>query len=419
MLVQAIRLVGASAAAWLIIAGGGARAVAQAPATPTSPPRWVRHHLVVENIRHVRVDTSGWVWVRMPGSGGGTSDLVLGIGPNGRPQVQGMLGNVIAKRADAIRRQGDLADFWAVDLDGRVWVGPSYFDGRSWTVVDRGGARELGTLRYDGRAAVDAKGLAWAPYIATPQCPGADPCDLRGLRAFDAKGLRDAITFEPMREADAYGVADVHLVPFSEASPQSPTRKSPLAAAARTGLYTLPDPKPLPYPFLGPPASPTDLRNAGYATAAARHPDGRLVVLTWVEIQTRDGAEARVFANPFTEGKGWGESEDWTLESPLVEGRAKGVRLVALAFAPDRGLGGEELWAASSAGEVGRRLDGAWGPHFTAGEIGLPAKARVRDVAVGADGTVWLATSDGLFSFGAIEPIGLPGRVALPLVVRR
>lgn len=397
------------ARSWLPSAGGFPVAHADPDA-----PRWVHHDLGSPNVSDVAVDAGGAVWLRLGGARRLPTDLVIGIGRNGRPQLRAALTDVVAGRFEIIRRQGSLTDYWAVDAGGRVWIGPAFFDGRAWTALDQDSVSAAGTLRYDYRAAADAQGQAWVPWIVFPNCPSPEPCDQRGLRAFDAKGQQDDVAFAPVYEADAWGIADVHFLPAAGAVP---AERLPLYAAARAAFYRLPDGGEN-YPFLGPPLSPTQLRNAGYATAAARRPDGRVQVITWVELQKPEAVEYRILANTWTDGQGWETPEDWT-DSPLVAGNARGLRLVATAWSPVTGAADQAaLWAASSAGGVARQVGGKWDLAFDAKEIGLAPGAHIRDLAVGLDGTVWLATDRGVFTYGEMAPIPPPVRVYLPAVVR-
>jgi len=386
-------------------------AQAQAPEA-----RWSRHPFVQRAVRAVEVDGAGVVWARSAGSGG-ASDAVVAIGADGRTRYRGPLEALIETRFETVRRLGSVADLWAVDPGGRVWLGPRFHDGSAWTVVARDGDGPLGRLRYDGRAFADADGQAWVPFTATRTCPGLDPCDLRGLRAFTAAGQRSEIMLGPAYEADGWGVADVHLQGAGDGSAGFAAR-----AASRLALYLLPAIEPIPYPFLGPPANPGDLRNAGYATAAAGRPDGRLQVFTWVELQLPEGAQYRIFANTWhggTTNPGWGDPEDLA-DCPLVGGGARDVRIVAAAWGrAAAGAQGEALWLASSAGGVAQRRDGRWPLAFTAREIGLGATARIRDLAVGPDGTLWLAADDGLYAYGSLELEESTWRVHFPLAVAR
>jgi len=397
----------------LILLAGASLAVPRPALAAPDAPRWVRHELIHPEVSDVAVDAAGAVWVRSGGARRAANDLVLGISRTGRPQVQGSVTTVVAGRFEIIRRQGDLADFWAVDGQGRAWVGPTFYNGRVWTVVDRDTEAPVGALQYDYRTAADPTGLAWVPFIAYPSCPSPEPCDRRGLRAFDARGQANGIVFEPMYEADAWKVADVHLVAAAPGG-TDPTAKPTLFAAARTAFYRLPANEGVSYPLLGPPSSPAQLRNAGYATAAARRPDGRAQVITWVELQRPEAVDYRIFANTWTDGQGWDSPEDWT-EAPLVGGDAKSLRIVAAAWSPVLGAADQAaLWVASSSGGVARRTGGKWVLLFGAEDVGLPDGARIRALAIGWDGTVWLASDTGLYTYGEIAPMPPPARVYLP-----
>ncbi len=410
----ALAVLGALAGAVALPVGAGPVPAVAAPAAQ----RWVRHELINPNVWDVAVDASGAIWARMGGTRRGPSDLVIGIARNGRPQVQSTLTDVVAGRFDAIRRQGDLPDFWSVDKDNQIWIGPSFYNGRTWTVVDRDMTGAAGMLRYDYRALADASGLAWVPYAVFPACPGPDPCDQRGLRALDAKGQQASLLVTPLYEADAWGVADLRFV-LAAGSGATPNQRPVPFAVARAALYRLPDTAPVSYPFLGPPSGPSQLRNAGYATAAARRPDGRLHVLTWVELQKPEGVEQRIFANTWTEGQGWDTPEDWT-DSPLVAGNAKAVRLIAAAWSPGSPAAEQPvLWVAASSGSVARQRGGKWDLVFGANDIGLPPQSQIRDLAVGLDSTLWMATDAGLFSYGEIGQIPPPARAYLPAVGKR
>ncbi|RIL12269.1 hypothetical protein DCC79_02070 [bacterium] len=400
----------------LAVLGSFAGVGTTSPSLAGAAPRWVRHPVAGRAVVDVAVDAGGGVWARAlaaPGSGWRSlGDPVVGIDKGGKVRARGTLSTIVAQGHTGVVRTGTVEDLWAVDGAGRVWVGARFHDGARWTVVGRDESGPDGATRLEARAILDGTGAAWVPFATASACPGTDPCDARGLAGFDARGRLGSVTFEPLYEADAFGLADVHLRAGNAAAPW---------AAARARIYALPETTGTPYPLLGPPPNPGDLRNAGYAGAAARRADGGLDVFTWVERQVQTGVTYHVFRNRLDPDGSW-EAPDDLSAGPLFEGRVKTTRPAAAAWSPPDAAGGAPaaLWLASSAGEVARWRDGVWDVRFTGPEIGLTAGARIRDLAVGPDGTLWLAADDGLHSYGALDPIeGEDRRVLLPYVAAR
>lgn len=417
---------GRSAARWetarLTLVFAGLLAGLSAGGGPTrqpvhAAPRWVRHPIADRGVIDVGIDARGTLWARslaVPDTRWRTvNDRLIGIDAHGKVQARGTIASIVERSHAGVVRAGTVDDVWAVDGAGRAWVGARFHDGSRWTVVGRDEIDPDGATRLEARAIVAADGLAWVPFTTAQACPGADPCDARGLAAFDGRGRRGGLTFEPAYEADAFGLADVHLL--------KPTADIAPAAVGRMRLYVLPDTIGVAHPLLGPPADPGGLRNAGYAGAASRRADGTLDIFTWVELQAPEGVSHHVFRNRWQPSAGWDVPDDLSA-SPLFEGQTRNVRPSAAAWSPAVPGEGESptLWLASSGGGVARWRDGVWDARFEAADIGLPARSRIRDLAVGLDGTLWLAADDGLYSYGELDPIAVAEwRACLPYVAAR
>jgi hypothetical protein len=173
---------------------------------------------------------------------------------------------------------------------------------------------------------------------------------------------------------------------------------------SQQALYVLPNVEPVAYPHLGE-ASGGQLRNAGYASAAALGPDGRLRVFTWVEERQPPPSRElsyHVYANTWT-GAGW-EVEDLTA-SPLFGGDVRDDRVTAATYCADGAL-----WLTTSSGAVaGKHTDASW---ELAAPSGTEQFADIVDAACDGAGTLWFATEQGLWQ-GAI---GVPFPVFAPFV---
>jgi hypothetical protein len=379
-----------------------APATATVPATPFIPVvtrepgrAWVRQSgdaspLPASELRAVAVDGDGTVWWRVAGAPG-TADQVVTRQADGTWQAEGTLAEAVARHAEAIRRQGSLDGFWAVDPVGRIWIGPLYFQGGEWTIAAQDEEQSVGGQSYEDRAVVDATGRVWVPFQNTGPCPGLTACPAAGLRSMAVDDQpADSILFDPLPEADEYGLPSAFLVAGR--------------AAARRALHDLPEPAAVPYPELvdpaaqaGPPAGGVPRRNAGYATAATIRPDGRLQTFTWIEEDRGAGVAYRLAANTWN-GTGWDPPEDLG-DGPLTPAGARFVRLVAAEHDP-----AGTLWLASSDGALALRRDGRWLDVFPAAELGLAPGERIRDITFGPDGAVWLATTAGGLTYAPPAP---------------
>ena len=116
-------------------------------------------------------------------------------------------------------------------------------------------------------------------------------------------------------------------------------------------------PSRIPYPYL------EDLgdaqRNAGYATSSTVDPEGRPVVVTWIEEHVGEAPRTlqwRILANTWmgVEGSEWVTQSLGT--SPIFAAGLEFLRGTAVAYGPDGAL-----WLGSSEGEVAVWRDGALG----------------------------------------------------------
>lgn len=399
---------------------------------PTRDPRrkWMRHShgdsiLPADHVRFVALgpDGSTWIRVRMAGD---APDPIVEVDRNGSWHAYSGLKDVVEKKLAAIRRFGVMRNFVAMDQAGRAWIGPEYFNGQKWTTVAMDDEQVGGGMRLGKRALTDPSDQAWVPSASSVDCLRPEGCAATGMRAYTADGeMKSSVLFDPAPEAGEYGIADVHLVPGTNGPMASrellgggilPQIQQPARlwgarqgtgtsawAVARRALYQVPATDPIYYPHLG--LTPDERRNAGYATAAALRPDGRLQVFTWVELHSGRTLAHKILANTWT-ASGW-EVEDLT-DSPLFGGSVEFVRAVAAAYAGDG-----SLWIASSTGDLGMRLNSDW-DVFTPDDSPLPQGGGINDIVVGPDGSVWIATDAGLLFYG-IPGAPLPrGRVYLP-----
>ncbi len=399
--------------------------------TPDVLRKWTRFTpqnslLQVPHTRYAEAGQDGYVWLRLPRPEGGP-DYVVVVHPELPWRRFDNLRDAVEAESDSIWDQGSLRDMWAVDQTGHVWTGPEFYDGQTWTVVAESAASTGATLEHDSRALTFGDAEAAVPFSTSIECPPPSLCHYDGLRGYTiGHDVVFDVRFDGAPEAGRYSLADVHLVPsvrrpaaglslntgakglarlLDQQSPDQGT-SGPAYAVARKGLYVLPDTAPVPYPLLEEPPSPGGplARNAGYATAATLRPDGRLEVFTWVEKHSlppsRD-VSWLVLANTWT-GSDW-EVVDLTT-SPMFGGDVRYERIVASVYCSDG-----SLWLGSSSGTVAaRHTDGSW--EITGDELPLDDQERITDIACGTDGTVWLATENGLLGGMVVisQPIYAP-----------
>ncbi len=369
-------------------------------------------------MKYVEVGADSGIWLRVP-QGERLPDKVVRILASRPWQVYDGQRPAVEGNVDLIRRQGTLRDFWAVDdeppvAQRRVWVGPSYYDGTRWTDVATDEAQPGGgTFRHEQRVLIDPLGQAAVPFRVEVDCQNAVPCGETGLRGYRTDGPPAYdLRFTTSTDAGEFGLETLHLVPGQRpgtfvASTSSPRAAAPAQsgeawAVSQTALYVLPGPDPIEYPFL---ESDAELRNAGYATAAALMPDGRLMVFTWVEAHVPPPARDvtyHVYANTWT-GAGW-DTEDLT-GSPLFNGDARYDRITAAAFCA--GTDGA-LWLSTFAGAVAaRHTDNTWEVAAPAGDAQFSG---IVDTACDGEGTLWMATENGLLqgTVGIAVPVYAP-----------
>jgi hypothetical protein len=312
---------------------------------------------------------------------------------------------------------GTLKDFWAVDSP-RIRVGPRIYDTRTgiWTDLAKDETQPGGgQIRFDQRVVIDPDGNSAVPFQVSTECPLPTGCDDAGVRGYGLDGgVKYDLRFGQQPEAGSLGVEVVHMVPgigsgtFALPSGRSaaPAQAGQPYAVSQGALYVLPNSTAVPYPHLEePPAGSGTLRNAGFASAATLRPDGRLLVFTWVEQHapppSRD-VTYNVYANTWT-GSGW-EVDDLT-SSPLFNGDARDDRVTAATYCGDG-----TLWASSAAGTLaGRHADSTW-------ELAVPdpgiSFTDISDAACDVEGTLWMATEDGLLK----GTLGVPFPVFAPIV---
>ncbi len=380
-------------------------------AKPTRDPskRWLsldssNSILPFNRARFVAVDRQGTVWLRVRNPRGGP-DAVIAARSKDTWRRFASLKDAALRNLATVRDQGFLEDFWAVDRRGRIWIGPEYFDGIRWKTVATDDRHVGGTVRHSRQVVLDADDRAWVPFSTSSECPNPDLCRAEGLRSYGTSGnLGLDVFFEPAPEAGRYGVPEFFLT-------AAPTGQA--WAVSRRALYVLPIRNPVRYPFLGSLFEQPAGRNAGYATAATLRPDGRLQVFSWVEQHTRDRfgrriLDYRVFGNTWN-GDDWLEPEDLT-HAPMFVGGVAFDRIVTASYAPNG-----QLWVATSSGKVGvRDASGAWVDLFGPTDSPLAAGQVINDLALGPDGTVWVATDDGLMVYGNVDTPAAAWVIFLP-----
>jgi len=346
--------------------------------------------LPADAIRFVEMAPDGTLWLRGYDAADTTrADWVAALDQAGGWRVFPTLPAAVEEVAAAGTSRASLPDLWVVDDAGRMWIGADFYVAGAWRRADTGSA----DLRLASRALLDPSGGVWVPFN---ECPQPDRCDAEGLAGFAASAtLEQVIRPDPAPEAGQYGVADLHLIGMPSYHPGTPRAAW---IVARRDLYLPPDTAAVAYPLLDRPAPP-DPRNAGYATAAALSPDGRLTVVTWVEVHGEQDVVHRVLANTWLGGS-WSDPVDLT-DAPLFAAGAEFLRPVAMALVSPVGAAAAEptLWLASSAGEIAVRRGQRWVAHFTAEALGLPHPNGIRDLCAGSAGRVYAATDHGLLVF--------------------
>jgi hypothetical protein len=393
---QATQTPGASATP-----GPGETATPEAPGDAPLGLAWGR--TLDGDARFVEVDANARAWFRLADPGGGEDGVA--VASLRRPVQQWAdLETVVEDRHEEVLRLGTLRDFFAVDPAARrVWVGARYWVDGSWTTVSRDPSGVGGGLRHASRAVLDGESRAGVPWQAVVDCPTPGGCVEHGLDRFTAEGEIDAeIRFEPAPGAERDELLASHLLPLLDQTGQA-------WVVGRRAMVPLADLEaPLAYPPL---ADENGAPNAGYVTAATRRPDGAPLVFLWVERRDRPTLVHELSAIAWV-ADGWVEAlpADVLTAAPFLSGDPSFDRVVAAAF-DEAG----RLWLAGNTGGVGvwSMEEQAWLARWSAAELGLPPDARIRDLAVGADGAVWLATSAG--AWAGARPV--VGTLYLPIVL--
>ncbi|MCB0216493.1 MAG: hypothetical protein KDH92_07655 [Chloroflexi bacterium] len=376
--------------------------------------------------------TDGTIWLRLRGRAG--RERIVRIAPDGSTQAFDGLADLFERAAALARRAGSLPGLWSIDPAGRLWIGARYLEATGLRVLARDQAAPDGGMQLLDRVLLDRAGRAWVPRRAEVDCGRPGACAMTSLIAFDERGrLGLGIDLAPARPEGRGALRDAALLgspgggpsvvldrlgaETNGGRPDSPAQGNPDAFVIdANALYALPDPRPIDYPGLGQPADPTQLRNAGYATAAGRDAFGRPVAFTWLEIQSRAGDRVvpELRMNTWVPASG-----DWlppqALAGPGLPGSPLDPSLDqirAAAWCPDGGL-----WLGTERGIVARWDGQAFGERLRPGLTPLPA-APVGALACTAANELLIATVDGLYRYvgGAIEP-GF--EITLPFLVQR
>lgn len=376
-----------SPAAWLAVAGlllgilgliGFGRPDAEEPADPVAGTVTGRL-LPGGDIRFLAIDAAGTVWCRIRNAAGGR-DRVVALDVEGRRRDYADLPAAVEANRPAILAVGTLLDFWAVDGASRIWVGPSYFDGRAWTEAGGEalppGQRPPHASRYDDRVLIDADGIAWLPFAAHTSCPSGGLCRQVGVEAISPAGeLVRRLSLDPVPELARLGLPELRLARLSDSSP--------LLVAGRAA-YRLPDATPQVYPDLG--VNPeTGTRNAGFASALAPRTSGDPDIVTWVEpLAEKPVPRVAELSGP----PGAWRSTDLA-DSPLFAQGTQERFVTAAVYGRDG-----RLWLASTDGALATREGGQWTQHFHAANS--PLGDLIHALAIDAEGGLWVATERGL-----------------------
>ncbi len=389
-------------------------------ALPTRPPgrTWrqfttANAPLEANNVRRVTTDAEGTAWARIY-RGPHRADAVVAAQARGTWRAYADLRQAVTRQADRVRRLGVLAGFWAFNERGDIWIGAEHFDGLRWRVEGSDEWTPDGRLRLQQEVIVDRTGIARVPFETQLSCRGTAPCRLAGLRPYVfGRHLQGDIMVDADPTAWRRGIPALRLL-------ANPAPAGTLAggwAVAHRALYPVPQPNGVPYPVILDIAMSPRHRTSGHATAACLRPDGRPVVFTWVERHGLDAASRRiisyhVYENQFA-GETWATVIDFSI-SPLFPAGVRDDWVAAAAYGP-----GGERWLASAGGWLAvQNSAGLWSDAFAPREIGLPEGASINDLAVGVDGTVWLATTAGLFAYGVTEPARSEWQLHLPIARR-
>ena len=357
-------------------------------------------------VRYAARGSDGRVWLRALSD---TEDWLQVYAPDGRRLLSLSSQALIEARWREIQAAGSLAEFWTVDSQNRIWLGPRYFDGAGWRSLAQNRSGQGFRLTWSAVSGLDADGgTVWVPFRSERDCAEQGTCVDSGLQAFDSEGALEgrAIALASVPEADALGLREVYL-------PAGLERASVAVALGRSQLHQLSArPNAFDHPFLGPPDEPGGLRNAGFLSTATQRPDGAPQAILWIEEQLREGLTWRTVTADWNDGaEAWGLVEDLSA-GPLTAADPAHLRLVAADWRPEA----DGYWCASSEGSVAfHRTEGGWESTFDRDAIGLPARARILDLAAGAEGRLWLVSDAGIWYFGPV-----PDRftLRLPLLLR-
>jgi hypothetical protein len=325
-------------------------------------------------VHYVAVDDSGAVWMQYWDEAD-QEDRVFKVEANGRPTSFPDLRSAVAANYADIAQGDSVANFWAVDQRQRVWVGPAYYDGSRWHNVADDVIAPEGGLVYEDRAMTDGLGRVWVPYRVMNDCPFGADCTSVGLQSFDIDGKAvDSIVIEDVAERQRY---DLPSVLFTDSGSKGTMAVGPKA------MYHLETKAAIPYPV--------EVQKAGFATEGLLNPEGLVEVFTTAEQITGSGSRSRVqtsVASNVWTGEGWSTRDLGS--SPLFKDSGTGsARVAAAAYASPN-----EVWLASTTGEIAVQKNSAWAEHYTAENS--PLDRAVHDLAVANDGTVWVGSAEGV-----------------------
>ena len=335
------------------------------------------------DVRYVEVDGGARAWLRLADPGGGP-DAVARLSARRPVERWASLETLTEARYEELLRLGRLRDFFDVDEEARrVWIGARHYVDGVWTTVSRDPTGVGGGLRHAERVMLDGEGRATVPWQANVDCPTPGGCVEHGIDRFTADGLlEEELRFEAVPGAEREELPASYLLGDGVGEGWVAARREIVPHADWSAWMTYP-------PLVDDNGAP----NAGYVTAATRSPDGAPLVLLWVERRDRPTLAHELSALSWT-GEAWSEvlAPVQLAKAPFLSGDPAFDRIVAVAY----DLSGR-LWLAGQGGGLGlwSVSEGVWRASWSPEQLGLPTDARIRDVAVGGDGAVWLATSAG------------------------
>lgn len=344
-------------------------------------------------------DADGRVWAvgRYPASAFSTVLLAEASGtvkayPSLRSAVDGEYGRISSSAWDAA--------LWAEDPQGRLWLGPAYYDGHRWTEAT-GPAETASELRYEERSVAQRERAIWVPFRRRVDCAEAT-CMQYGVQAFGPTGpMEIPVVFDGMERAQREDLPWLHFA-WDE--------QRDLYLVGPESLWSTSAEAWIPYRD----AAPSSAFRSLLASAAATGSEGGIDVFasaTTLEL-------ARVNLRLRLRAGAWDPPE--LLDGGVLAPAGDNTPLVTAAAYDMRG----GLWLGTSAGAVGLRSGDSWSAAYDLSNSSLDGSAIIGLLA-DADGSLWVATRQALHLYRSgswrkmVEPpIAPPNARFLPYASR-